>query len=161
MKNNICVSSTRSASTKLPTRSVAATRFARRLTTRVSILGAALLTVAASFSAASASADAAVVYWAKVSATGVELTGSGVSHVIHFGHGRYDLTFPNSITSCALTGTVNTSGGVDPGPGSASILVGEITSKAIFVRTATPSAKAGTSETVDDDRPFSVTLTCL
>jgi hypothetical protein len=62
-----------------------------------------------------------------------------------------------------LIGTVNTvteKTGYDPGPGSGSILVGELTSTSLFVRTATPSAAPGSSQTVDDDRPFSVTLTC-
>ncbi len=141
-------------------RTFGAHRFADMVTSRVSILGVALLTVAGSFAVASASAQAATHYWAKVSASGVEITGSGVSRVIHFGHGRYDLVLSHNINACALIGTVNTAGGADPGPGSASILVGEVTTAEIFVRTATPSATPGTAPTVDDDRPFSVTLTC-
>jgi hypothetical protein len=141
-------------------RSFGAHRFAGKLTARVSMLGAALLTVAGSFAAASASAEAATHYWAKVSASGSVLTGNGVSRVIHFGHGRYDLVFSHSINACALTGTVNTNGGGDPGPGSASILLGEVNTSLLFVRTATPSSTPGSPPTVDDDRPFSVILTC-
>jgi hypothetical protein len=125
---------------------------------RFSILGAALLTVAASFTVASASAEAAEPYWAKVTAAGGALAVSGVTKITHFGHGRYDLIFSHSLSSCALTGTVNTSGGSDPGPGSASILLGEVSSTELFVRTATPSGSG--AATVDDDRPFSVLVIC-
>ncbi|TDB86685.1 hypothetical protein E1264_17120 [Actinomadura sp. KC216] len=102
---------------------------------------------------------AATTLWAKVSANGTLLAASGIGGVNHFGSGRYNLTTSVDISSCALTGTVNTNGGSDPGPGSASILVGAVNGRTLFVRTATPSAP-GNPKIVDDDRPFSLTVTC-
>jgi len=134
--------------------------FARRPAPPVLALGAGLLTLAASLAITSTPADAATHYWVRASATGAILTSSGVSSINHFGHGRYDVYFSHNLSSCALIGTVNTSYAADAGVGSASILVGLVNTTTLFVRTATPSATAGTSPTVDDDRPFSLTITC-
>ncbi|MEU9131950.1 hypothetical protein AB0D08_28250 [Kitasatospora sp. NPDC048540] len=96
--------------------------------------------------------------WAKVSAAGALLGGSGVTGVSHFGNGRYNITTTADLGECALLGTVNTNGGSDPGPGSSSVLVGKVSSNTLFIRTATPSS-AG-SAAVDSDRPFSITIVC-
>jgi hypothetical protein len=102
---------------------------------------------------------AATTLWAKVSQNGGLLAASGIGNVNHFGGGRYNLTTSVDISGCALTGTINTNGGSDPGPGSSSILVGAVNGRTLFVRTATPSAP-GNPKIVDDDRPFSVLVTC-
>jgi len=81
-----------------------------------------------------------------------------VSKVIKVGRGRYEAITTVDISKCALTGTVNTIGGTDPGPGSGSILVGDVNSTTLFIRTATPSATF--PKTVDDDRAFSVAFFC-
>ena len=96
--------------------------------------------------------------WAKVSGNGALLAGSGVTSINKFGRGRYDLTTAVDVTNCALTGTVDTNGGSDPGPGSSSILVGLVNGNTLFVRTATPSAASPAN--VDDDRPFSLAVFC-
>lgn len=96
--------------------------------------------------------------WAKVGSNGTLLAASGIGNVNKFGRGRYNLTTDSDISNCALTGTINTSGGSDPGPGSASILVGAVNGRTLFVRTATPSAQNPMS--VDDDRPFSLAISC-
>ncbi|TYB38372.1 hypothetical protein [Actinomadura chibensis] len=101
---------------------------------------------------------AATTLWAKVAANGALLDASGIGGVTH-SPGRYNLTTSVDIIRCALIGTINTNGGDDPGPGSASILVGALNRHTLFVRTATPSAP-GNPKIVDDDRPFSVTVTC-
>jgi hypothetical protein len=134
--------------------------FARRPAAHVFALGAGLLSLAASLAITSTPAEAANHYWARVSSTGTVLASSGVTKVDHFGHGRYDVYFSHNLSSCALIGTVNTSYAADAGVGSASILVGLVNTTTLFVRTATPSATAGSSATVDDDRPFSLTITC-
>jgi hypothetical protein len=89
---------------------------------------------------------------------GALLGGSGVSGINKFGRGRYNVTTVVNITNCALTGTINTNGGSDPGPDSASILVGMVNGNTLFVRTATPSA--ANPANVDDDRPFSLAIFC-
>lgn len=96
--------------------------------------------------------------WAKVGSNGTLLAASGIGNVNKFGRGRYNLTTDSDISNCALTGTINTSGGSDPGPGSASILAGAVNGRTLFVRTATPSAQNPMS--VDDDRPFSLAISC-
>jgi hypothetical protein len=96
--------------------------------------------------------------WAKVASNGTLLASSGIGSVNHFGRGRYNLSTSVDISNCALTGTVNTSGGSDPGPGSASILIGAVNGTTLFVRTATPSAQ--NPQTVDDDRPYSLAIFC-
>ncbi|WP_157549318.1 hypothetical protein [Nonomuraea candida] len=101
---------------------------------------------------------AGVTFWAKVAANGNLLAASGIGNVNKFGQGRYNLTTNADISRCALTGTVNTNGGGDPGPGSASILVGAVDGRTLFVRTATPSGPSPRS--VDDDRPFSLLIAC-
>ena len=98
------------------------------------------------------------VLWAKVAANGTVLSSSGIGNVNHFGSGRYNLTTSIDVSNCALTGTVNTSGGSDPGPGSASILVGAVNVNTLFVRTATPSGPF--PQTVDNDRPYSLAIFC-
>lgn len=95
-----------------------------------------------------------MIAWAKVGADGTLLAGSGVARVSKVGRGRYALVAQNDISGAALIGTIDTGGGSDPGPGSASILVGAENATTVFVRTATPSA--GSPNNVDDDRPFSV-----
>lgn len=140
-------------------------KLARLLTT----VGAAAVIVGGAFAVSGAAADTGsagqpaasvtgVTLWAKVSATGTLLAASGISSVNHFGGGRYNLTTTSDISNCALTGTINTAGGGDPGPGSGSILVGAVNGTTLFVRTATPSAAA--PKTVDDDRPFSLAIYC-
>ncbi|MBT2211059.1 MULTISPECIES: hypothetical protein [Actinomadura] len=101
---------------------------------------------------------AATTLFAKVGANGALLASSGIGNVNHFGGGRYNLTTSIDISGCALLGTINTGGGNDPGPGSSSILVGAVNGRTLFVRTATPSASG--NKIVDDDRPFSVQVTC-
>ncbi|GAA0399436.1 hypothetical protein [Streptomyces luteireticuli] len=127
------------------------------------IVGAAALVLATggAFAVSSATAEAGpgartlsgTTYWAKVSAEGTLLGGSGITGVNHWGGGRYNLYTSFGLDSCALTGTLNTKGGQDPGPGNSSVLVGEVYSNTLFVRTATPSS-------VDDDRPFSLVIVC-
>jgi hypothetical protein len=123
------------------------------------VLGGAVASTTAAASQAAPQAPAAVTSsWAKVSANGVILASQGITGINKFGRGRYDLFTSGDITNCALSGTVNTNGGSDPGPGSASILVGAVNANTLFVRTATPSSTS--PATVDDDRPFSVSITC-
>ena len=101
---------------------------------------------------------AATADWAKVSASGRILGGQGIRGVNRFGNGRYNITTTHSLTGCALLGTINTNGGSDPGPGSSSILVGQVNGNTLFIRTATPSASGNAA--VDSDRPFSITVVC-
>jgi hypothetical protein len=101
---------------------------------------------------------AAGTVWAKVSANGNLLAGSGITAVRKFGGGRYNLDTSADIGRCALTGSLNSIGGSDPGPGSSSILVAEVNAHLLFVRTATPSSSG--NAVVDDDRPFSVLIVC-
>ncbi|MEV7546494.1 hypothetical protein [Streptomyces sp. NPDC089915] len=136
--------------------------------TRKLALGAAAmaLTVGGAFAVSSASAEpahtrqaaATTTSWAKISAGGVLLGGQGVRGVTRFGTGRYNITTTSSLVGCALLGTVNTNGGDDPGPGSASILVGLLNPTTLFVRTATPSGTG--NAVVDSDRPYSITAIC-
>ncbi|MEU4227041.1 hypothetical protein AB0F17_22315 [Nonomuraea sp. NPDC026600] len=133
------------------------------------ILGASLVIASGVFATSGAIAEtgfagqlvkrnAAGTLWAKVGLNGTLLASSGIGNVNKFGKGRYNLTTNSDISNCALTGTINTSGGSDPGPGSASILVGAVNGRTLFVRTATPSAQNPMS--VDDDRPFSLVISC-
>ncbi|MFJ6757934.1 MULTISPECIES: hypothetical protein [unclassified Streptomyces] len=133
-------------------------------------LGAAAmaLTVGGAVAVSSASAEphqaaraaATTTAWAKVSASGQFLGVQGITGTVnHFGNGRYNITTTSNINNCALLGTINTNGGSDPGPGSSSILVGQVNANTIFVRTATPSA--GGNAAVDSDRPFSISIVCL
>lgn len=74
-----------------------------------------------------------------------------------FGEGRYNLFTSLEIPQDAtLIGTINTDGGDDPGPGSASVLVGRVDANTLFVRTATPSSPFPAN--VDNSRPFSVVV---
>jgi hypothetical protein len=121
-------------------------------------LAAAILVVAG---AATGAATGAVVdppspIWASVSSDGKVLGASGVTGVNKFGNGRYNLTTDGDITGASIIGTINSTGGKDPGPGSASILVGAVDAHTLFVRTATPSGSS--PATVDDSRPFSVAV---
>lgn len=84
--------------------------------------------------------------------------GQGITGINEFGIGRYNITTSSGLNGCALLGTVNTNGGNDPGPGSSSILVGQVNGNTLFIRTATPSS--GGTAAVDSDRPFSVTIVC-
>ncbi|MBC2874287.1 MULTISPECIES: hypothetical protein [Streptomyces] len=129
-------------------------------------LGTAALALAAgsTFVISAASADpkpraaapaATTPHWARVSAGGTLFAGEGITSVVRFGNGRYNLDTNFNAQDCALTGTVNNANFTDPGPGTSSILVGLVSSNRIFVRTATPS-----SGSVDDDRPFSVVIAC-
>ncbi|MFJ3726181.1 hypothetical protein ACIPYQ_26945 [Streptomyces sp. NPDC090045] len=105
-------------------------------------------------------AAATTTAWAKVSASGQFLGAQGITGTVnHFGAGRYNITTTSNINNCALLGTINTNGGSDPGPGSSSILVGQVNANTLFVRTATPSA--GGNAAVDSDRPFSISIVCL
>ncbi|MEV5500206.1 hypothetical protein AB0M50_32875 [Nonomuraea fuscirosea] len=113
---------------------------------------------AAAQEASAQRAAAGTTFYAKVAANGALLAASGICDVNTFGQGRYNLTTNTDITRCALTGTINTDGGEDPGPGSASILIGAVSPRTLFVRTATPSGPH--PRTVDDDRPFSVHISC-
>ncbi|GGR08198.1 hypothetical protein [Kitasatospora griseola] len=99
-----------------------------------------------------------VTTYAKVDGDGNLLRASGVTEVDHFGIGRYILTTENDVNACGLIGTVNSNGSSDPGPGSASIMVTWTDAMHLFVRTATPSSSG--SQTVDDDRPFTVMVVC-
>lgn len=92
--------------------------------------------------------------WARVAADGTLLASSGVDSVKKIGNGRYNITTTDDITNSGLIGTVNSTGGTDPGPGSASIVVGAVDAHTLFVRTATPSANPPAH--VDADRPFSI-----
>ncbi|MET9609021.1 hypothetical protein ABZZ17_28845 [Streptomyces sp. NPDC006512] len=103
-------------------------------------------------------AAATTTAWAKIAANGQFLGGQGIGGINKFGIGRYNVTVPSGLNGCALLGTVNTNGGNDPGPGSSSILVGQVNSNTLFIRTATPSA--GGTAAVDSDRPFSITVIC-
>ncbi|MCX4777246.1 hypothetical protein [Streptomyces sp. NBC_01264] len=96
--------------------------------------------------------------WAKVAANGQILGGQGITGINKFGIGRYNITTSVGLNGCALLGTVNTNGGNDPGPGSSSVLVGQVNGNTLFIRTATPSSTG--NATVDSDRPFSVTIVC-
>ncbi|MFJ7208322.1 hypothetical protein ACIQWR_32935 [Streptomyces sp. NPDC098789] len=96
--------------------------------------------------------------WAKVAANGTILGAQGISGINKFGIGRYNITTSSGLDRCALLGTINTNGGNDPGPGSSSILVGQVNGNTLFIRTATPSA--GGSAAVDSDRPFSISIVC-
>ncbi|WP_424215933.1 hypothetical protein ACN20G_27700 (plasmid) [Streptomyces sp. BI20] len=96
--------------------------------------------------------------WAKVSAGGTVLGGAGITGINKFGIGRYNITTSSDLGNCALLGTINTNGGNDPGPGSASILVGKVNGNTLFIRTATPSASG--NAIVDSDRPFSIQIVC-
>ncbi|MFD5466042.1 hypothetical protein ACFWIQ_24885 [Kitasatospora sp. NPDC127059] len=128
------------------------------------IVGAALLPFVAggALVASSASAEpkpeprlaAATTHWGKFDASGRQLAGDGsITSVNHFGGGRYNLFTNFDATNCALTGTLNTQGGNDPGPGNSSTLLGLVNSSTLFVRAATPPG-------VDNDRPFSVAIFC-
>ncbi len=98
--------------------------------------------------------------WARISANGQFLGAQGITGTVnHFGNGRYNITTTSNLNGCALLGTINTNGGGDPGPGSSSILVGQVNANTLFVRTATPSS--GGSAAVDSDRPFSISVVCL
>jgi hypothetical protein len=82
-----------------------------------------------------------------------------VASVQKLGTGRYKIVLEEALYSTSiLIGTINTVGGTDPGPGSASIEVGQHDNVAshVFVRTSTPSAQYPAS--VDDDRPFSLLI---
>ncbi|MER6201303.1 hypothetical protein ABT234_28540 [Streptomyces sp. NPDC001586] len=104
-------------------------------------------------------AAAVTTAWAKISASGQFQGAQGITGTVnHFGNGRYNITTTSNINNCALLGTVNTNGGNDPGPGSSSILVGQVNANTIFVRTATPSS--GGNAAVDSDRPFSISVVC-
>lgn len=132
-------------------------------------LGAAVvaLAIGGSVAVASASAEpqqaaraaATTTAWAKVAANGQILGGQGISGAVnHFGGGRYNITTSSSLNGCALLGTINTNGGSDPGPGSSSILVGQVNGNTLFIRTATPSGTG--NAVVDSDRPFSISVVC-
>lgn len=107
---------------------------------------------------ASHAAMATTTAWAKVSADGRILGGQGVTGINKFGIGRYNIKTAGNLGQCALLGTINTNGGSDPGPGSSSILVGQVDANTLFIRTATPSS--GGTAAVDSDRPFSITVVC-
>ncbi|MFI5986708.1 hypothetical protein ACIBEA_38340 [Streptomyces sp. NPDC051555] len=136
--------------------------------TRKLALGAAVAALAIGGSVAVSTASAGTreaahaapttTVWAKVAANGQLLGSSGVSAVRKFGTGRYNIDVYPDLANCALLGTINTNGGTDPGPGSSSILVGKVSEKTLFIRTATPSGTA--NNVVDSDRPFSVTIIC-
>jgi hypothetical protein len=100
--------------------------------------------------------------WAKVSKDGVLLAGHGVTSVSKFGIGRYTVRFDDPVNTCGYLATVNTTDFADPGPGSASILASASGLNSVFVRTATPTTIPVTagSTTVDDDRPFTITVLC-
>lgn len=131
-------------------------------------LGAAAmaLTIGGAVAVSSASAEphraatAAVTTtgWAKVAANGQILGSQGITGINKFGIGRYNITTSSGLNGCALLGTINTNGGNDPGPGSSSILVGQVNGNTLFIRTATPSGTG--NAVVDSDRPFSVTIVC-
>ncbi|WP_371679369.1 hypothetical protein [Streptomyces sp. NBC_01276] len=131
-------------------------------------LGAAVmaLTIGGAVAVSSASAEprrtaqaaAVTTAWARVAANGQVLGGQGITGINKFGIGRYNITTSGSLNGCALLGTINTNGGNDPGPGSSSILVGQVNGNTLFIRTATPSA--GGTAAVDSDRPFSVNVVC-
>jgi hypothetical protein len=97
--------------------------------------------------------------WAKVTAAGGIISAAGLTGSVNkFGIGRYNIGTITDLTGCALMGTINSSGGSDPGPGSSSIMVAEVDTHTLFVRTSTPSSPGNAS--VDDDRPFSVIVFC-
>ncbi|WP_405788266.1 hypothetical protein OG753_10905 [Streptomyces sp. NBC_00029] len=132
------------------------------------VIGAAALALTAGgvVAVSSASAEprearqaaAVTTAWAKVAANGQVLGGQGITGLNKFGIGRYNITTSGSLNGCALLGTINTNGGNDPGPGSSSILVGQVNGNTLFIRTATPSQSG--SAAVDSDRPFSVNIVC-
>ncbi|MFI7356640.1 hypothetical protein ACIBTP_22200 [Streptomyces avidinii] len=104
-------------------------------------------------------AAAVTTAWARISANGQFLGAQGITGTVnHFGNGRYNITTTSNLNGCALLGTINTNGGNDPGPGSSSILVGQVNANTLFVRTATPSS--GGNAAVDSDRPFSINVVC-
>lgn len=128
---------------------------------------AAALTIGGAVAVSSASAEphraaqaaATTTAWAKISANGNFLGSQGITGTVnHFGNGRYHITTTSNLNNCALLGTINTNGGGDPGPGSSSILVGQVNANTLFVRTATPSSGGGAA--VDSDRPFSISVVC-
>ncbi|MCX5197786.1 hypothetical protein OOK31_28480 [Streptomyces sp. NBC_00249] len=131
-------------------------------------LGAAAmaLTIGGAVAVSSASAEpqrpaqaaAVTTAWAKVAANGQVLGGQGITGINKFGIGRYNITTSSGLNGCALLGTINTNGGNDPGPGSSSILVGQVNGNTLFIRTATPSS--GGTAAVDSDRPFSINIVC-
>lgn len=131
-------------------------------------LGAAVVALAIGGSVAVASASAepqqaaraavTTTAWAKVAANGQILGGQGITGINHFGGGRYNITTASGLNGCALLGTINTNGGNDPGPGSSSILVGQVNGNTLFIRTATPSGTG--NAVVDSDRPFSISVVC-
>ncbi len=96
--------------------------------------------------------------WARVAANGQILGGQGITGINKFGIGRYNITTSSGLGGCALLGTINTNNGTDPGPGSSSILVGQVDGNTLFIRTATPSQPG--SAAVDSDRPFSINIVC-
>ncbi|MFB6822023.1 hypothetical protein ACFCXA_10575 [Streptomyces virginiae] len=126
----------------------------------------ALTTIGGVVAVSSASAEsrearqaaAITTAWAKVAANGQVLGGQGITGINKFGIGRYNITTSSGLNGCALLGTVNTNGGNDPGPGSSSILVGQVNGNTLFIRTATPSQPG--SAAVDSDRPFSINVVC-
>ncbi|MEV5595403.1 hypothetical protein [Streptomyces sp. NPDC052496] len=121
-------------------------------------LGGSVAASSASAESAQAAVTATTTAWAKVTSNGQLLGGQGITGINKFGIGRYNITTTSGLNGCALLGTINTSGGSDPGPGSASILVGQVNGNTLFVRTATPSGSG--SAAVDSDRPFSITVVC-
>jgi hypothetical protein len=132
--------------------------------TSLAVGGSTALIVGAAFASTAATAAppgpaAVTAAWAKVSASGAILASQGITGVNKFGGGRYNVFTSTNISNCALHGTLNTQGGSDPGPGSSSVLVGVVNSNTLFVRTATPSSPSPFS--VDEDRPFSLLITCF
>ncbi|MFE2583190.1 hypothetical protein [Streptomyces sp. NPDC059378] len=121
-------------------------------------VGGVIAVSAASAEPRTVAPRATTTTWAKVSAGGIVFGSEGVSRVNKFGTGRYNITTTSNLAGCALLGTVNSSGGTDPGPGSASIMVGLVNGNTLFVRTATPSGTG--NAVVDSDRPFSITAVC-
>ncbi|WP_405494807.1 hypothetical protein [Streptomyces sp. NBC_00096] len=123
-------------------------------------IGGAVAVSSASAEPHQAQAQAAPVTtaWAKVAANGQIIGGQGITGISKFGIGRYNITTSSGLNGCALLGTINTNGGNDPGPGSSSILVGQVNENTLFIRTATPSS--GGTAAVDSDRPFSITVVC-
>src|SRR5437870_4185738 len=80
-------------------------RFSRLIVSAAILTGC--LTAATSMPGASA---AGTNLFASVGLAGNLVSGGGVSSVTHLGSGRYDLTFPASVKSCAYLATVG-----DPG----------------------------------------------
>lgn len=95
------------------------------------------------------------IIWARVRDDGVELASHSVQEVTKIGDGRYNIFTSVEMPPAAIVvGTINTNDSTDPGPGSASILVGQVNATTLFVRTATPSSSFPAN--VDNSRPFSV-----